>query len=496
MELANIKRVGIIGTGVAGLSTAKTLLANGLDCVLFERSDRVGGVWADGYSNFGVQAPKELYEFPDWPLPEDTANFTPGPVFQRYLEDYVDHFKFRSSIRLNTRVTKMERRATGNPGWTVTVTSDAGSQQEDFDLVVIATGLYSNVANMPEFPGAEEFQGAILHNSAVKTRAPLAGRSVAVVGFGKSATDMAVEAAAVAKDVHIIFRKPHWPVPRKLVGILPIKWGSVTRMMGAFLPLYQRPSPVERWLHGIGKPLVWLLWRTLEIILRLQFRLWTKIANGENMIPPAPFEFDSFGDTSMLPRPEFFPLIRKGRISAHRTEIAGYTPGGVALKDGDELAVDCVVLATGWKGDFGYLPADARAALGEDDDGFYLYRHILHPDVPNLAFIGRATSFVSVLTYCLQARWLAELIAGQVVLPPPSAMVREIEEMKAWKRPIMPFSPARGARLFLHAQHYHDELMVDIGVDPLRKRGLFAPLKELLAPYVSSDYRAVVAGDE
>ncbi|NQV20806.1 MAG: NAD(P)-binding protein, partial [Rhodospirillales bacterium] len=82
MELKNIKRVGIIGTGVAGLSTAKALLANGLDCVLFERSDRVGGVWADGYSNFGVQAPKELYEFPDWPLPEDTPNFTPGPVFQ------------------------------------------------------------------------------------------------------------------------------------------------------------------------------------------------------------------------------------------------------------------------------------------------------------------------------------------------------------------------------------------------------------------------------
>ena len=65
-----VRRVGIIGTGIAGLATAKTLSAEGLECTLFERGDRVGGVWADGYSSFGVQAPKELYEFPDWPLPE------------------------------------------------------------------------------------------------------------------------------------------------------------------------------------------------------------------------------------------------------------------------------------------------------------------------------------------------------------------------------------------------------------------------------------------
>ena len=47
----------------------------------------------------------------------------------------------------------------------------------------------------------------------------------------------------------------------------------------------------------------------------------------------------------------------------------------------------------------------------------------------------------------------------------------------------------------MHAQHYHDELMKDLGIDPLRKRGLFAPLKELFAPYEPADYRAIVSGD-
>ena len=79
MELKSVKRVGIIGAGVAGLATAKTLQAEGLDCTILERAERIGGVWAIGYSNFGVQVQKELYQFPDWPLPDGTPTFTPGP---------------------------------------------------------------------------------------------------------------------------------------------------------------------------------------------------------------------------------------------------------------------------------------------------------------------------------------------------------------------------------------------------------------------------------
>jgi dimethylaniline monooxygenase (N-oxide forming) len=495
MEMKEIRRVGIIGAGIAGLATAKTLINEGVECVLFERGNRLGGVWADGYSNFGVQAPKELYEFPDWPMPQDAPHFTPGPVFQQYLEDYVDHFKFRSCIRLNACVSRLEPRAGGNSGWTVTLGDDAESRHEDFDLVVIATGLYSNVPNRPSFPGEAEFRGVILHNSEVKTRAPLTGRNVAVVGYGKSAADIVSEATEVAKDVHMVFRETHWPVPRKVAGVLPFKWGALSRMTSAFLPLYQRSTPVERWLHGIGKPLVWVFWRIFEIIIRLQCRLGTEIANGKNLVPTVPFEIDVTGEGTMVAHPEFYPLIRNGRVAAHRTEIAHYVPDGVVLKDGTELAVDCVVLATGWKSDFDYLSDDTRATLGTDDDGFYLYRHMLHPDLPNLAFVGRATAVSNILTHSLQARWLAELIAGRVVLPARTDMLREIEEIKAWKRSWMPYSPARSTRVFMHAQHYHDELMKDLGIDPLRKRGLFAPLKELFAPYEPADYRAIVSGD-
>ncbi len=495
MNFQNVERVGIIGAGIAGLATAKTLLAGGLDCVIYERAERLGGVWADGYSNFGVQTQKELYQFPDWPLPEGTPNFTPGPVFQQYLEGYADHFEIRSHIHLGARVVKLVPRINGAPGWTVSVEEGGGTHREDFDLVVIATGLYSNSPDMPDFPGQEEFQGEVLHISQVKTRAPLEDKRVAVLGYGKSATDAALEAAAVAKEVHLVFREAHWPVPRNLAGILPFKWGMLSRLTGALITPYPRPSPVARWLHGIGKPLVWIFWRLVELLLYFQCRLGTKIANGKNLVPSKPLDIDCFGESTMVPRPELYRLIRQGRIMAHRAEIAAFARDGITLQDGDTLAVDCVVFGTGWKSDYSFLPKEAHEALATDEDGFYLYRHMLHPDLPNLVFIGRASTFVSVLTYCLQARWLAELIAGRHAVPSRESMLAEIAQLQVWKRGWMPFSASRGARLLLHMLHYHDELLQDFGANPLRKRGILAPLKELFVPYQPSDYRSIVAGD-
>ncbi len=79
VELTQVKTVGIVGAGVAGLATARSLIVQGIECTLFERSHILGGVWSDGYLNFGVQAQKELYEFPDWPLPGGGAQFYTGP---------------------------------------------------------------------------------------------------------------------------------------------------------------------------------------------------------------------------------------------------------------------------------------------------------------------------------------------------------------------------------------------------------------------------------
>jgi dimethylaniline monooxygenase (N-oxide forming) len=495
MIAGNVRKVGIIGAGVAGLATARTLLGAGFGCTVFERAARLGGVWADGYSNFGVQVQKELYEFPDWPLPSEVPDFTPGPVFQQYLEDFVDHFGVRPHIRLSAKVSGITPLEGGAAGWRITWWDAEGTENsEDFDRLVIATGLYSNKPHIPDIPGRDAFQGEVLHNSKLKTPDPMADQRVAIIGFGKSATDAALESGAVAREVHLIFRQVHWPVPRNLAGLLPFKWGMLNRMTAALIEPYMGAPPLVRLLHGLGKPLPWIFWRAVELLLYLQFRLWTKTANGKALVPKVPVEIGCFDEATMVPRPALYRAFRQGRVIPHLAGVSCFTKNGLALTSGEEIEVDKIICATGWQNDHAILPEAVHDRLGRDEDGFYLYRHILNPDLPNLFFIGRASTFLSVLTYSLQARWLAELLKGEFGLPARADMLDEISRMKDWKRAWMPANASRGARVLLHQMNYHDELLRDFGARPYRKRGLFAPLKELLAPYQSSDYRDIVSG--
>ena len=142
-NLKNIKRIGIIGAGEAGIGTAKMLLAAGFDCTVFERNSRLGGVWTDGYLDFGVQVQRELYEIPDFPHSPDTPDFTPGPVVQKYLEDYAREFGVTPHIRFNTTVTALEEPGECDQGWTLSSRGPDGvTRREHFDFVVIAIGVY------------------------------------------------------------------------------------------------------------------------------------------------------------------------------------------------------------------------------------------------------------------------------------------------------------------------------------------------------------------
>ena len=481
--------VVIIGAGVSGLATARALVARGLKCTIYEKRNTLGGVWADGYAEFGVQVERSLYEFPDFPLPEDAPSFTPGPVFRSYLESYCNAFGLRDCLMMGTSVLSV--RPTSK-GWEVFVERDGTEETVEADAVVVATGLYSGRPHIPEVPGAGSFAGDVLHSSEVKDFERLRGKRVAVVGYGKSATDIAAGAAPVADEVHLIFQTAHWPVPRKLLGILPFKWGMLTRLVAGLIPPYVRPTPIIGAIHTIGYPLPWLFWRVVELLLRAQQRLDTQISNGRNLVPEDPVEYDAYTERTMVPRPGFIDLIRSGTLKAHRTGLARFDGNRLFLRDGNALDLDCVVYGTGWRNGYEFLPTEVRAALGDDRDGFYLYRHILHPDVPGLAFVGRASSFMSLTTFALQARWLAEVLSGTLEPPSNDEMKRAIKDQRAWKRSWMPAGPARSSTLLLHMSQYHDELLLDLGEDPLRKRGILGPLKELFFPYVAQDYRDVV----
>jgi len=479
-DFSHVQRVGVLGAGVAGLQVAEQLSMAGLECVLFEKADDVGGVWRQNYADFGLQVPKELYEFPSFPFPAEYGSFPKGPEVQAYLQSFARAKGIYGMTRLRTAVLAMEPRPAGSRGWRVrfqTEGEEAG--EEDFDFVVVATGMYGTPL-VPEVPGMQDFRGATMHAEKFQDKAVAAGQRVIVVGGGKSAIDCAVAAAKVAERSTLLFREVHWPVPRYLLDLVPFKWGTYSRFGHSTLPMHWDLNRAERCLHRLAAPLKWLWWRVVELMFRFQFRL------SGDFVPTTRLDHDVFTGGQILSY-EFRDMLRAGEVAARKGAIARFTETGVVLADGTEMEADLVVFGTGFTKSYAYLGACMRRQLNREQDGLYLYRNMFPTQVPDLCFVGSEVStFNNILTQGLQALWLRHVLTGDVLLPSVESMDLVVDRERAWKRSWMPKKGDRAAILQLHKMAYHDQLCSDMGVSPHRKG--WNLLAEAFAPYSAADY--------
>lgn len=81
-----------------------------------------------------------------------------------------------------------------------------------FEFIVMCIGKYGDVPRMPDFPrnkGREVFQGEVLHTLDYArldedgTKNLLRGKKVAVVGYKKSAIDVAMECAEANQGIFL-----------------------------------------------------------------------------------------------------------------------------------------------------------------------------------------------------------------------------------------------------------------------------------------------------
>ena len=164
-DFSGVKRVAIVGAGVAGLQTAKALKELGLDVTVLEKSDNVGGVWRKNYADFGLQVPQSLYEFPDFPYPKGNKydRFPKGGEVQDYIEQYATANNLRALTRFETGVQKISSNADGL-SWTLETETKGECKTEVFDFVVVATGMYGWPPHIPLARGSDKFKGEILHS--------------------------------------------------------------------------------------------------------------------------------------------------------------------------------------------------------------------------------------------------------------------------------------------------------------------------------------------
>lgn len=465
------KRVCVIGAGVSGLAAAKAFAAKGHEIVILERGADLGGVWEASrrYPDVQTQSAKSMYRFTDAPMPENYPEWPRGEQVEAYLHDYAERNNLRSRARFGANVEAMQRRPDGKPGWRLDISGVGGAKTtEDYDFVAICTGQFSD-KNVPDHPGVANFivaGGQILHSSGYRDPAQLAGKRVIVLGGSKSATDIAVSAVkAGALATTLVYRQPRWRVPYYIAGLVNFKFIVFMRAQEQLFRGWNL-SPFAKTMQSLCKPLIWANWRAFEAILKLQLGL-----KKCDMVPEERIE-DAVNCAFPVVTPDFYPMIRDGRIKAIRSAFAGYEPGAVSLSNGERVSADVAILATGWRIGAPILPQEFRDKLIDPDGQYRLYRFIANPDLPDMGFVGFNSSFATLLTSEISAHWLVRYADGQLARQPSAdEMNRDIEMMRRYRRVERPAASVYNGLCVapFHFRHL-DELIADMGAS-LRSRG-------------------------
>uniref|UniRef100_J3LW36 Flavin-containing monooxygenase n=1 Tax=Oryza brachyantha TaxID=4533 RepID=J3LW36_ORYBR len=424
------KRVVIVGAGVSGLAACKHLLERGCRPVVLEADTVLGGVWARTPECTALQTPRPMYQYSDFPWPETTHKA---------------------------------------------------------DFVILCIGRFSGVPNIPTFPtgkGPEVFDGQVIHSMDYSkmginnSKEMIKGKRVTIVGYLKSALDIAAECAEANGTDHpctMVVRTKHWIIPDYYA------WGvHISKLyMNRFSELL---------IHKPGEGLLLSILATILTPLRWVF---SKFAESYYSIPMK--KYDMVPDHSLfkalvaclvaITPKDHYKRLEEGSIVIKKSKTFSFCKEGVVV-EGESLPIksDIVIFGTGFRGDQKIKNMFTSEyfqsiAVGSTSTTVPLYRECIHPKIPQLAIIGYSESLANLYTTELRAKWLAHFMDGGFRLPSIAAMQNDVLE---WEKFMKRYSPGYFRRSCIGILHiwYNDQLCRDMGCNPRRKKGFWSDLFE------------------
>ncbi len=208
----------VIGAGFGGLYALHHLRDNmGLSVRAFDGASGVGGTWwYNRYPGARVDAPSSpfyAYTFSqelvnEW---EWTETQTSQASVLAYLEHVATKFDLKKDIQFETWVTDASYHDADQQWIIRTHTGEEISAQ----FLICATGALF-VANMPDYPGINDFAGERYHTGRwPHEKVTFAGKRVGVIGTGSSGIQAIPEIAKEAEHVTVFQRTPQYALPAR-----------------------------------------------------------------------------------------------------------------------------------------------------------------------------------------------------------------------------------------------------------------------------------------
>ncbi|MFW0795296.1 NAD(P)/FAD-dependent oxidoreductase [Gordonia sp. CPCC 205515] len=424
----------VIGAGVAGMLMSVRLAQMGIDHIVLEKNDNVGGSWWENrYPGAGVDTPSYLYSISgfehDW-----STHFGKRDEVLAYMQAYADEHQIRDRIRFGIEVDTADYDE-ATQQWTVDVRDRKGTRQTlRARLLISAVGLL-NRPKVPDLPGHDTFTGPIFHSAQwpadLDEPGALDGKRVAIIGSGASAMQIGPAIADKVKSLKIFQRSPQWIAPNDDYFAAV---GDDVHWLMNHVPGYRE------WYRA---RLSWIFNDKVHPTLQVDpdwpeetasinaanhghrgfyvRYLRDQLGDRDDLIELSTPNYPPFGKRMLLDN-GWYAMLRRDNVELVPRAVRGVTPTGLVADDGTERDVDVVIFATGFHSDRFLYPMQVRGRSGRStveawgDHDAYAYLGITAPDFPNLFILtgpntalGHGGSFITILE--CQVRYVADAIS-------------------------------------------------------------------------------------
>lgn len=332
--------VGIIGAGPGGLALGILLSRAGFhDFTIFDREDDVGGTWRiNTYPGLACDVKSHLYSY-SFDLNAHWSRLWSGqPEILDYFQRCTDKYGLRPHLRLGTEI-RSARWEEATRQWCL---SAADGTQHRFHIVVSAVGLFTRPL-LPDLVEQEPFSGTVMHSARWDHSIPLAGKQVAVLGTGSTASQLLPELAKVAGKVYSVQRSPTWILPKPDRHYTPRE-----HWMFAHVPFAKKLYRTRLWLrsesnisvieHGSEK--------TQDFTAIALGLLEKTVADEElrrKLTPDHPM-----GCKRLVFSSDYLPALTLPNVEVVNSPARYLKARSLVTADGAEHDVDVVVCATGY----------------------------------------------------------------------------------------------------------------------------------------------------
>ena len=375
----------IVGAGISGIGAAyhlKTRLPNKTFAIL-EGRDAIGGTW-DLFRYPGIRSDSDMptfgFGFKPW---THKYSIAPREVIWDYLHETVTENGIDRHIRFGLRVHSAEF-SSATERWTVTARRAGSGETVELTarFLYSGTGYYDYESGYaPEFEGAGEFTGQVIHPQHWPEDLDYARKRVVVIGSGATAVTLIPAMTHRAAHVTMLQRSASYVL--SLPAEDPIA-SKLNRLLGP-----QRAYPIIRRKNILIHRGIFKACRRYPKLMRrlLMADVRRRLPKGYDVDTDFSPRYDPWTQRlCMVPDGDLFKALSSGRASVVTGRIDRFTKTGVRLESGRHLDADIVVTATR----LNILPMGGieLSVDGQRVDlaGTTVYKSMMLSGVPNFVF--------------------------------------------------------------------------------------------------------------